>query len=155
MPEMRKRSRRETRELRRLYTDRYKRIKDERKIFVNTLIGLSGGAIVLSITFLEKIAPKKYLIGLVIVAWCLLGLSLLGGVFRLVWMIWRSQQFQRKLDRLLRTENVAFSEHSHIFDPYYRGSGDMSGCPEVLVGCFFVFGVLALAAFAIVNLVRG
>src|SRR5258708_4006450 len=88
----------EREELRKFYADRYRRIKDERKVLLNTLIGLSGGAIVLSITFLDKIAPNKHLKGCVIAAWCLFGLTVLVSIVGLVRMIWRSQQYQRKLD---------------------------------------------------------
>lgn len=89
------------------YSERHNRIKEERKFFLNTLIGLSGGAIVLSITFLEKIAPRRHHLGLVISAWCLLGVAVLVSVFGLVSMIWLSQRFQRELEEIIQKERRA------------------------------------------------
>src|SRR3982074_1882971 len=83
-----------------LYVERYKRVKDERKGLLTTLTGLSGGAVVLSITFLEKIAPHKHIRGLIIAAWCSLGLTILIRVFGSLGMIFRSQQYQRELREL-------------------------------------------------------
>jgi hypothetical protein len=139
----------ETRRLSDLYTDRYNRIKDERKLFLNTLIGLSGGTIVLSVTLLEKIAPKKYLIGFIIASWCLLGLAILVCILGLMSMIRRSQKFQKKIERNIRGEEE---------DPFLRfeplvSSPRPTHLPESLSGGLFILGVLLLGVFAIINLV--
>ena len=140
-------------EIRTRYAERYKRIKDERKTILNTFIGLSGGCVVLSITFLDKIAPHKRVLPLVIVSWCLFGLALLVSINALITMVRRSQEYQRLLERILNGE-----------DSNDRFDGDLSGvslpiskhlAPEQLSGILFGLGILALAAFAITNLIAG
>lgn len=158
MSERQKRSRKEKRRLQEFYAERHKRIKDERKLFLNTLIGLSGGAIVLSITFLEKIAPGKHHLGLVIVAWCLLGVAILVSVFGLISMIWLSQRFQRELEEIIQRGDDESFLVSLLASPHrlkYRTLRTRSWLtlPEYWAGCLFVLGILALAGFAIINLV--
>jgi uncharacterized membrane protein len=82
------------RELGEALLERHKRIREERRILLTTFIGLSGGAIVLSSTLLEKIAPKRVSIWLVILAWCFLAMSLLGGLLILITMTARSISHQ-------------------------------------------------------------
>jgi len=139
------------------YSERHHRIKNERRGFLTTLTGLSGGAIVLSISFLEKIAPSKHYRGMVITAWCFFGVTILISVFGSLGMIFRSQQYQRELRRLQRSQRSQWIEA-------YRGARvsrdadeGCSGCfllPEYWAGFFFVFGVLMLTAFAIANLIE-
>ncbi|MFY9622399.1 MAG: hypothetical protein WAM70_10740 [Pyrinomonadaceae bacterium] len=160
MAERRNRSRKENRELSELYAERHKRIKDERKFFLNTLIGLSGGALVLSVTFLEKIAPRRHYIGLVIAAWCLLGVAVLLSVFGLVLMIWLSQRFQRQLEKMLEKEDESAPPFRSVSPQrLHRSSyGPGPGCwtlPEYWAGFFFVLGILTLTVFAIINLTSG
>jgi hypothetical protein len=144
---IKKKATKEDRDLIALYTERYKRIKDERKLFLNTIIGLSGGTIVLSVTLLEKIAPKRLHLWLVIAAWVSLGLAILVGVFFLVEMIRRSLRMQKLLERELQ---------GGIPAPCYfpiRASYQRSSLSESITGFFFVLGILLLGAFAITNLI--
>lgn len=141
-----------------LYLERYKRIKDERKTILNTLIGLSGSSIVLSITFLDKIAPHKRVLPLVVLAWCLFGLTLMVSINTLMTMIRRSQKLQRKLELLLR--DMAFGDGPLVdrMRPHFRSVTEPNPpdlAPEQLSGILFGLGVFALGAFAIINLVAG
>ena len=49
----------ELKELQNALSKRHIRRKGERRAMLNTIMGLSGGAIVLSATLIDKIAPKK------------------------------------------------------------------------------------------------
>jgi hypothetical protein len=142
------------RKIRTLYSERYKRIKDERKTILNTFIGLSGGCVVLSITFLDKIAPHKRVLPLVIVAWCLFGLALLVSINALIVMIRRSQKFQRELQEILQNIPVDKTIDISNFEADTESPPSFLS-PELFSGILFGLGVLALAAFAITNLVAG
>ena len=92
--------------------------------------------------------PKKHLPGLLIAAWCLLGLAILISITGLMLMIWLSLQFQRELRRALKEEDAA-DAGMVLYTPgyyYHRFSST-----EYFSGVLFILGVLLLAAFAIVN----
>lgn len=139
--------------LRDQYIERYRRIKDETRTILNTLIGLSGGSIVLSITFLDKLAPTRRFVALIIVAWFLFGLPILVSVYGLIKMIYQSQKFQRKLERILddpdHSDEILFGPVLYTSAPPPR---IISRAPQYLSGLSFAFGVLALAAFGVINL---
>jgi hypothetical protein len=146
-----KTSRNRDHELKETILERHKRIKDERKLFFNSIIGLSGGAIILSVTLLEKIAPKKLFIWLIVTAWCLLALALITGVYSLVSMIRRSLKFQSKLERKFQGEESG--ELSFLGDSYLAiTSKPLWHFTELVAGYIFLLGILFLGAFAILNL---
>jgi hypothetical protein len=153
MPTNERPSEEQRKELQDYYLERYKRIKDERRIILNTLIGLSGSCVVLSITFLEKIAPYKRLVALIVLAWCLFGLAILVSVFGLMKMIHQSQKFQRKLEHALNDPGYSGEE---LFGPIRFSAPrwtQIYQAPEYLSGFAFGLGVLLIATFAIANLV--
>jgi len=129
--------------------ERHLRIKRERRNLLTTIIGLSGGAIVLSMSLLAQIAPKKVSIWLIIVAWCFLGLAVLFALSFLVRMTRRSMNFQRELEQM-RGEGRWDPRPSNRFflssTPPTRLEGELGA------GCLFVIGAVFLGIFAVVNL---
>jgi hypothetical protein len=134
---------------------RHLRIKTERQSILTTLIGLNGGAIVLSATLLEKIAPMKLSVWLIISAWSLLTLSLISALGALVEMTARSARYQRYLERELDGDTPHFVARTPIkritSTPMTRTSGILLG-GEIIAGALFVLGVVFLCAFAMINL---
>jgi hypothetical protein len=140
-------------ELRDYYLERYKRIKDERKTVLNTLIGLSGSCVVLSVTFFEKIAPHKRLIALVIVAWSLFGMAIFVSIYGLMKMIYQSQKYQRVLKRALDDDKESAElKRGRLRTPTNHGPTTIFQDPEYLAGISFGLECSPFAVFAIINL---
>jgi hypothetical protein len=142
--------------------ERHERIKQERRSILTTLIGLSGGAIVLSASLLEKIAALKVALWLLVSSWSLFGMSVIAALLGLAAMTRQSMRYQRLLeqrlvnprrtsDRLLfwRSSVKWREESSDFLAPSKRASGLFV---ELAAGVLFVAGAILLGVFAILNL---
>lgn len=137
-----------------LLLDRYHRIREERKAIIKLVVGLSGSAIVLSITFLDKLAPKKSALALLFASWGVLAVSALIGIVALVLFTRISIAYQMELHRQFYEGKLM--PNSPVLQGNYFG--ETSGSPfryrwvEFLVGVLFLLGALLLGIFAVINL---
>ena len=137
-----------------LLLDRYQRIREERKYIIRLFMGLSGGAIVLSITFLDNLAPNKAGLALLFGSWMAFSLAALIGLIALVLFNRVSIAYQLELHRQF-LEGRLMPESPVLSGNYI---GETSGSTfrykwvEVTVGVLFLLGAMLLAAFAVMNL---
>ena len=109
-----------------------------------TMITLSSGALVLSITFIHEIAPQPILVGLLFASWAFFLLSLISMVISLITSQYAFREAQKKL---------AASYEAESSEVTYASKTDM--CTAVLTWISivaFVLGVAFLAWFAVENI---
>lgn len=134
--------------------ERYQRIRDERRGLIKMLMGFSGSAIILSITFLDKLAPQKRGLPLVVLAWLAFAGALLLGIATLVHFTRISTQYQRQLveqfdsyNRMIDPEPFA----GHFVNGMQSGSAYRLSSIELVIAAIALVGALFFGAFAIVN----
>ena len=122
-----------------------------RRAYLTTIIGLSGTALILSLTLLDKIAPQKTSIWLVIVAWGLLTLTIITAIIILLIGfnkdVVHQKEFESYNSNKGRLRKTPLSPIEVISTPSAR-----SIIGEVIAACFFIPGLIALAIFAGLNL---
>ncbi len=144
------------RELAQYLLERHKQIKQERRALFTSLLGLSGGAIVLSMTMLNVLAPQKTGIWAIVTAWIFFALALLHSLYCMYRMTQLSMLYQEVL--IDRYERGKWTEKPYIpgmlgaprFTDEYFGGGP--GCGEMGSGLLFVTGAIFLGVFAVINL---
>jgi hypothetical protein len=142
-----------------LLRERHDRIKTELRTNLATLIGISGGAIVLSLTLFERIAPEKRHQWLLVLAWIFLAGTTVVAMGVLVSMTRRSIGHQDYLKRLYNDGKMKLVFHRGGGTPggnYWRVvtermPGELGNRLSILL---FALGILFLAAYAILNLLR-
>jgi hypothetical protein len=147
-----------TDELRSLLLERHNRIKQERRAILNTLIGLSGGAIVLSMSLLKDIAPHKISVWIVITAWAFFALAVLYGLGSLVLMTMNSIKYQKRLEREFSTGYISLAcDHEYQAYLMTTPSRTLAGpiYAEITTGGLFLLGTVFLGIFAVINLIKG
>lgn len=123
---------------------RHKDIKDARKSFINTILGLSGGSIILSITFLKDMAPNRLWLPALFVAWFFFMLSVATCLFELwqlvrVSIVYQLNIVERYLTKQLEAKNM-LHRNSQLISPFHFYALVFFGC-----------GAIALAIFALRN----
>lgn len=135
----------------------YERLRGQRREVLNLLIGLSGGAAILSVTFLDDIAGAKKLLWLVIVAWLLLAFALFVAVWSLVLMNHFSLRYQSRLESLAQKAAgpIVIDDPQvwwELVQPHYSSRSALElPFAEATSAILFVLGVAFLALFSIVN----
>lgn len=141
--------------------ERHNRIKSERRNILTTLMGLSGGAIVLSASLLEKIAAERVALWLLILSWCFLGSAVVTALFGLAAMTARSMRYQISLEEeLIEAEGswrdpMPYTPRRRRDQSTWRTSSTrpfVGFLVELSAGMLFVVGALMLGMFAVLNL---
>ncbi len=139
--------------------ERHERIKKELRNSLSTMIGLSGGAIALSLTLLEKIAPKRIHVGLLAAAWTVLGTAILTGVASLLQMTASSIRYQKELEAMYQRGTIEFKISLYsppsrgFFNKWLPGTIWRPGEKGVYVTqILFTFGAIILAVFVLWNM---
>ena len=144
--------------------ERHERIKQERRSILTTLISLSGGAIVLSASLLEKIASLRAAMWLLVLSWSLLGLSVIAALLGIAAMTRQSMKYQGMLEqnlfsgsgsrflfRVPSTVRVGEGLRRAMFNMDSKRGRDGIYL-ELAAGCLFVAGAILLGVFAVLNL---
>jgi hypothetical protein len=142
-----------------LLSERHDRIKTELRTNLATLIGISGGAIVLSLTLFEKIAPEKRHQWLLVLAWVFLAGATVVAMTVLVSMTIRSIGYQDYLKKLYNEGKMQLIFHGGPGTPggkYWevvteRMPGELGNRVTIIL---FAFGVLFLAAYGVLNVLH-
>lgn len=121
---------------------RHKEIKEARRTFLKTILGLSGGSIVLSITFLKDIAPDRHWLPLLFVAWFFFSVSVCLSLFELwqlvrVSIVHQLDILERYLTKPLEARNLMLTD-SQFVAPIHFYALVFFGCGVV---CFAFFSV--------------
>lgn len=138
-----------------LLRERHEAIKTSLRKNLATFITLSGGALALSVTFLEKLAPKKLYLWSVAVAWFAFGLTLLTAMAVLAHMTKKSMRHQNELKELYKDGKMYFFHF-----PGSTPGGKWLVMTESFPGeagtrvanILFTIGAVCLGLFAILNL---
>ena len=144
-------------ESRELLRERHERIRRELRTSLQTMLGISGGAVGISLTFLEKIAPKRHVLWLLAVSWGFLGITLLLSLSVLIGMTFRSIKYQDELKELYNRGHYYIywtpggTEGLHWWVGTERFPG-MWGTSAARL--FFVAGVACIAVFTCINLLK-
>lgn len=140
-----------TTEERQIFRERHDRIKSERRDILKTIMGLSGSAIVLSVTLLRFIAPNAHQFWLLGCAWILLECAVLFSVYYLVEMTKRSVIYQLEVKDAFEGKLVT----AEIKEPGHLLTTPIYSClrEELIAGSFFVLGTVCLGVFAVINLI--
>jgi hypothetical protein len=126
--------------------ERHKEIKEARRNFANTILGLSGGAIVLSITFLDRIAPGRHWLTLLFIAWFFFALSAAACLLELWQLVKLSVIHQLNImERYLRNP----AEASNLLHQNSQFISPIHFYALILFGC----GIIFFATFAVRNAV--
>ncbi len=133
-----------------LLSQHYQRTKDERKAYVNLLLGFCGGAILLSVAFMEQLAPSRLARPVILVAWLLFGLAMLLGVLLQVRLLSVSIRYQQEQHRKL---SEGHQELEQAPWPVSASLYQMLGADGAMT-LLAVMGAIALAIFAAINLWR-
>lgn len=133
-----------------LLVQHHQRTRDERKSLIQLVMGFCGSAIVLSVAFLEDLAPSRLAGSMIFIAWSLFGLSLLVGLLTLLRMLGASIAFQRSQRRKATADPVQFEREPW---PTSASLEQMLGADGVMV-VLAVLGAVALGVFAVINLWR-
>jgi len=142
-------------EWQKLLLARHLRIKTERRSLLKTFIGLSGGAIILSATLIEKLAPQRVAVWLIVVAWICFAWTLLHSLLFLLVMTQRSMRYQHHLlDAIHDVTHTFLCASSLITTQPRRWTWTLlaAGYAEFIAGCLFLLGAIFLGIFSILNL---
>jgi hypothetical protein len=142
-----------------LLRERHDRIKSELRANLATVTGLSSGAIALSLTVLDKIAPERRHQWLLVLAWAFLGATVLVATTVLIDMTRRSIGYQTHLKKLYNEGKMQLVFHGGAGTDggrYWsvvteRMPGELG---NKIANILFVLGALFLAVYGILNLLR-
>jgi hypothetical protein len=110
-----------------------------------TILTLSGGALALSITFVNQIAPQPISVWILLVAWSLFALSLLLTLLS----FWFSQHaIERALH--LHTANYQGTQQENSSNRYSAVTQNLNICSVLS----FILAVVFLISFAFLNVIK-
>ena len=113
--------------------------RKEQRELDKSILSLSGGAIVLSISFIKEIAPKPTCSALIILSWCFFGLAVIS-VLSSFWSSAAASRLQRKVnanDAHATTDRNAFNGLTKVLN--------------IAGGISFIAALVLLVIFASVN----
>lgn len=146
-------------EAHRVLADRHDRIRSELRATLATVIGVSGTVITLSLTVLDKVAPKKLHSWLLAVAWVLFASAIVVSLAVFLDMTRRSVNHQDTLGELYQAGKLNLFFHygggtpggnyMHVVAEKFPGQLG-TNVASIICG----LGVLFSIAFAVLNLLN-
>jgi hypothetical protein len=135
----------------------YEKVREQRRSILALLVGLSGGSIALSITFLHDIASARKGLWLIVVAWMLLALGGGAALLSLVALNYRSMRYQQRLEALAAkaTGAIVVESEQALWEFIYAGPVskvhlELPFAEQAAAG-LFILGISFLAAFALLS----